>query len=132
MDFNPNEWRVNSTSDNENNTYTYQQQNDQWWEESNSMPPIRFPDEVSRSTTGGTRTMAIVALVLSLTILPLVGFILGIIALTQVKKATREIGYQTKELKTAKTCAILAIVLGVLGMGLNVLLYMMGLTSSLI
>ena len=124
MSFNPNDWRVNSTPDSDGNTYTYQQQNDTNWEETNGMPPIRFPDEASRSTTGGTRTMAIVALVLSLTILPLVGFILGIIALTQVKKATREIGYQTKELKTAKTCAILAIVFGVLGMALNALSFL--------
>lgn len=87
-------------------------------------PPAYGPNSYKAiKDASSAQTLGIVGLIVSLVCCPLIGIILGIIAISRAKSASMALGYVPTEAKTGRICGIIAIVLGVLSFLLALALY---------
>lgn len=59
--------------------------------------------------------MGILAIVLSFVCCPIVGIVLGALAMSRAKRSHTELGYETSEGKTGNICGIIGLIIGILG-----------------
>ena len=115
--------------DNNQNNYNDQNNNQNSWSDPNAQnggwqytngqfygQQIPFINNTAHAnkTASSAQTLGIVGLVISLICCPLVGIILGILAISRASNAKNLLGYESPEAKTGRICGIVAIILGAL------------------
>ena len=69
--------------------------------------------------------MGILAIVLSFVCCPIVGIVLGAIAMSRAKRSRMEMGYETGEAKTGNICGIIGLVWGIVATLLSLLYFVL-------
>lgn len=112
---------------NQNNFNQNNQQNNGWSYDNGQfytpVPPIDNNAMQANQTASSSQTLGIVGLIVSLICCPLIGIILGIIAISKASTAKNMLGYEPSEAKTGRVCGIIAIVLGALSMISSIIIY---------
>ena len=112
---------------NQNNFNQNNQQNNGWSYDNGQfytpVSPIDNNAMQANQTASSSQTLGIVGLIVSLVCCPLIGIILGIIAISKASTAKNMLGYEPSEAKTGRVCGIIAIVLGALSMISSIIIY---------
>lgn len=116
MDNNQNNFDQNNFNQNNQQNSGWSYQNDQFYK---PVTPIDNNAIEASKHASSSQTLGIVALIVSLVCCPLVGIILGIIAISKASKAKNLIGEEPSEARTGRVCGIVAIVLGAISMVVN-------------
>ena len=93
------------------------------------VPPITntpFDQQKPQKDSSTAQTLGIVGLILALICSPLVGIILGIMAITRAKSSSQLLGYELPEAKTGRICGIIAIIAAIANMILNFVVLSLG------
>ncbi|MBR2010209.1 MAG: hypothetical protein IKA06_00465 [Clostridia bacterium] len=112
---------------NQNNFNQNNGQNEGWSYQSGQfytpVTPIDSTAMQANQSASSSQTLGIVGLIISLICCPLIGIILGIIAISKASTAKSLLGHEPSEAKTGRICGIIAIILGVLSMILSAIIY---------
>lgn len=122
MNYDPNNSYNRDTE--QQNAWHYESSGQSWQYRGEQMPPINNPFEGQKSARTA-QTLGIVALVISLVLLPPVGIVLGILAIARARAAKRSLGYEISEARVGRICGIIAIVVGGVSIVANVFLYIL-------
>jgi len=117
--FDQNNFNQNNFNQNNQQNSGWSYQNDQFYK---PVTPIDNNAIEANKHASSSQTLGIVALIVSLVCCPLVGIILGIIAISKASKAKNLIGEEPSEARTGRICGIIAIVLGALSMVANIII----------
>ncbi len=68
------------------------------------------------------QTLGVIALILSFFVCPLVGLILGVMAMNRAKKSTAELGFECAEAKTGRICGLIGVIISSLALLITLVL----------